>query len=112
MSGPLGRDAPYLPACALNFAPAPLEAGRDGDRPVEAPRVDLAELERREGLEEARAVVGAGGVGELEHLLGELAVELGARVREVRLDVDELLQVVELAVHLEDHDHFDKKKAN
>ena len=26
MSGPLGRDAPYLPACALNFAPAPLEA--------------------------------------------------------------------------------------
>merc|ERR1719171_2349073 len=44
--------------------------------------VHLADLERRERLEEA-----------------------GAVVREVRLDVDELLEVVELAVHLE-HAHL------
>merc|ERR1740130_1272413 len=64
--------------------------------------VDLAGLERAEGLEEAGAVVRARGVRELEHLLRELAVELGGSVGEVRLDVDELLEVVELAVHLED----------
>ena len=58
--------------------------------------VDLADLEGAEGLEEAGAVVAARGVRELEQLLGELAVELGRGVREVALDVDELLEVVEL----------------
>eukprot|EP00968_Pinguiococcus_pyrenoidosus_P021712 scaffold2893_cov254-Pinguiococcus_pyrenoidosus.AAC.22 len=63
-----------------------------------------ADLEGGQGLEEARAVERSRGVGVLEHLLGELAEELGAHVAEVRLDVDELLEVVELAVHLEDAD--------
>ena len=38
--------------------------------------VDLTDLESAESLEEAGAVIRARGVGELEHLLGELAVEL------------------------------------
>ena len=50
--------------------------------------VELADLERRERLEESRAVVRAGAVAHLDHLLRELAVELGRRVREVALDVD------------------------
>ena len=50
--------------------------------------VELADLERRERLEESRAVVRAGAVAHLDHLLRELAVELRRRVREVGLDVD------------------------
>lgn len=38
----------------------------------------------------------------LEHLLGDLAVEFGGGVAEVALYVDELLQLVEGAVHLQD----------
>ena len=50
--------------------------------------VELADLERRERLEESGAVVGARRVAHLDHLLRELAVELRRRVREVGLDVD------------------------
>ena len=50
--------------------------------------VELADLERRERLEESRAVVRARRVAHLDHLLRELAVELRRRVREVGLDVD------------------------
>ena len=64
--------------------------------------VELADGEGGEGLHEAGAVVGAGGVSEGKHGLGELAVELGGGVGELGLDVDELLDVVEGAVHLED----------
>merc|ERR1719231_528870 len=64
--------------------------------------VRLADLERADGLEEAGAVVRAGRLLVGRHLLGELAVELGARVAQLRLDVDELLDVLDLAVHLDD----------
>lgn len=37
-----------------------------------------------------------------EHLLGDLSVELGRGVAEVALHVDELLEVVKLAIHLQD----------
>merc|ERR1711924_351464 len=40
--------------------------------------VGLADLERADRLEEASAVLGAGRVLVLDHLLGELAVVLGA----------------------------------
>ena len=50
--------------------------------------VELADLERRERLEESGAVVGARGVAHLDHLLRELAVELRGRVGQVGLDVD------------------------
>ena len=53
--------------------------------------VKFADLEGGEGLEESCAVVGPGGIGELEHLLGELSVELGGSVGEVGLNVDELM---------------------
>merc|ERR1711918_80908 len=83
------------------FRPTPTRASRR-DLLAGEVLVHLADLERRERLEEARAVVRAGRVGVLEHRLRELAVELGARVGEVALDVDELLEVVEFAVHLND----------
>ena len=50
--------------------------------------VELADLEGRKRLEESGAVVRAGAVAHLDHLLRELAVELRRGVREVRLDVD------------------------
>lgn len=39
--------------------------------------VDLSQLEATDGLEKASAVVGAGEVGVLQHLLSDLTVELG-----------------------------------
>jgi hypothetical protein len=66
--------------------------------------VHLADLESADGLEQARAVGGPGERRVLEHLLRDLAIELGRRLRQVRLDVDELLEFVEGAVHLEDGD--------
>lgn len=53
--------------------------------------VHLAHLERHQRLQQARAVVAAREPAVLEHLLRDLAVELGAGVAQVRLDVDELL---------------------
>ena len=50
--------------------------------------VELADLEGRERLEESGAVVRAGAVAHLDHLLRELAVELRGRVGQVGLDVD------------------------
>lgn len=38
------------------------------------------------------------------HLLRDLAIELGGGVGEVRLDVDQLLQLLKLPVHLQDRD--------
>uniref|UniRef100_A0A1J3DGT8 Uncharacterized protein n=2 Tax=Noccaea caerulescens TaxID=107243 RepID=A0A1J3DGT8_NOCCA len=67
--------------------------------------VHLAHLQAHNGLEQAGAVVGAGEGGVLEHLLRDLAVELGRGVGQVALHVDELLQLVELAVHLQ-HRHL------
>ena len=43
-----------------------------------------------------------GGVG--EHLLRDLSIELGGGVAEVALHIDELLEVVKLAIHLQ-HAH-------
>lgn len=63
--------------------------------------IQLPNLETRKSLEESRSVVASGSVGELEHLLGELSVELGGGVAEVGLDVDELLEVVEGTVHFD-----------
>lgn len=62
--------------------------------------VHFANLEADNGLEEAGAVVGTRERRVFEHLLRDLTVELGRRRRQVRLDVDQLLQAVELAVHL------------
>ena len=47
-------------------------------------------------------------VGVLEHLLGDLPVELGGGVAEVALNVDKLLQLVECAVHLQ-HGHLQRR---
>ena len=65
-------------------------------------RPHLPDLECCECLEESGAIVAPRCVGKFEHLLGELAVELRSGVREVTLDVDELLEVVEGSVHLDD----------
>lgn len=67
--------------------------------------VHLTDLHASDGLEEAGTVRGARERLVLEHLLCDLTVELGARVSEVRLHVDELLQLVELAVHFH-HGHL------
>lgn len=67
--------------------------------------VHTPDLEPADGLEQARAVVASGEVGVLQHLLGDLSVELGGDVAQVGFDVDELVQLVELAVHLQ-HRHF------
>ena len=50
--------------------------------------VELAHLEAAEGLEEAGTVVGAGAVLVLEHLLGDLTVELGGGAGEVADSVE------------------------
>lgn len=63
------------------------------------PLVHLPKLERHEGLQEPSPVVGAGGVSLLEDVLGQLAVELGADVGQVRLDVDELLSNIGCGRH-------------
>mmetsp|Transcript_1364 Transcript_1364/g.2031 ORF Transcript_1364/g.2031 Transcript_1364/m.2031 type:complete len:261 (-) Transcript_1364:656-1438(-) len=63
--------------------------------------VELAHLESAQGLEETGAVVGPRAILVLEHLLGDLAVKFGGGVGQVRLHVNELLQLVELAVHLQ-----------
>jgi hypothetical protein len=41
----------------------------------------------------------------LEHLLRDLSIELGRRVAKMALHIDELLEVVKLAVHLQ-HTHL------
>mmetsp|Transcript_5430 Transcript_5430/g.18886 ORF Transcript_5430/g.18886 Transcript_5430/m.18886 type:complete len:398 (-) Transcript_5430:65-1258(-) len=83
--------------------PRPLDHGLlGGDRHGRELLREVAHLEAHDGLEEPGAVVGPRRVRVLEHLLRDLAVELGARVAEVRLHVDELLELVELAVHLHD----------
>ena len=66
--------------------------------------VDLTHLESNKGLEETGTVVGSRERAVLEHLLCDLTVELGRGVAEVALQVDELLHLVELTVHLEDGD--------
>mmetsp|Transcript_4334 Transcript_4334/g.9805 ORF Transcript_4334/g.9805 Transcript_4334/m.9805 type:complete len:407 (+) Transcript_4334:94-1314(+) len=66
--------------------------------------VELADLQAHERLEQSRSVVASGEVAVLQHLLRQLAVELARRVAEVRLEVDELLELVELSVELE-HAH-------
>lgn len=64
--------------------------------------VQLSQLEGNESLQEAGSVVGSRGVAELQDVLSQLSVELGSDVAQVALHVDELLEVVELAIHLED----------
>lgn len=71
--------------------------------------VQLSDLEADDGLEEARPVVAAGEVGVLQHLLRDLAVELGRDVAQVALHVDELLELVKLAIHLHDR-HLQRKE--
>ena len=41
-------------------------------------------------------------MGVLQHLLGDLSVELGRGVAQVALHIDELLKLVKLTVHLQD----------
>mmetsp|Transcript_21319 Transcript_21319/g.56133 ORF Transcript_21319/g.56133 Transcript_21319/m.56133 type:complete len:424 (+) Transcript_21319:199-1470(+) len=64
----------------------------------------LADLEGADGLEEAGAVLRAGRVLVVDNLLGHLAVVLGAGVAQLRLDVDQLVERLDLAVHLEHRD--------
>eukprot|EP00166_Cyanidium_caldarium_P004525 ctg_480.g156 len=63
--------------------------------------VDLAYLQRGDGLEQRGAVLGAGCTLCRQHQLCQLTVVLGGDVGEVRLDVDQLLELIELAVHLD-----------
>ena len=62
----------------------------------------LSDLQSYNCLEKACAVVGAWELGVLQHLLCDLSVELGTSVAQVTLHVDELLNLVKLAVHLQD----------
>ncbi len=62
------------------------------------------DLETDDGLEEASSVVGPGERRVPEHLLSDLAVELGGGVGHMALNVDEVLHLVKLAVHLDDRD--------
>merc|ERR1719198_95488 len=64
--------------------------------------VNVTDGEGSESLHQASSVVASRGVGEAEHGLRHLSVELGLGVAEGRLDVDELLKVVEVTVHLDD----------
>ena len=49
-------------------------------------------------------------MGVLEHLLGDLSIEFGGGVAEVALHVDQLLQLVESAIHLQ-HGHLHQRMA-
>mmetsp|Transcript_7866 Transcript_7866/g.17122 ORF Transcript_7866/g.17122 Transcript_7866/m.17122 type:complete len:262 (+) Transcript_7866:293-1078(+) len=63
--------------------------------------VVVSQLERGDGLEETRAIQGAGGVGaDLDQLRGELGGGLGASVGEELLDSHVVVDVGDLAVHL------------
>lgn len=62
----------------------------------------LSDLQTDNGLKQACAVSGAWELGVLQHLLSDLSIELGAGVAEVALHIDELLNLVKLAVHLQD----------
>mmetsp|Transcript_13714 Transcript_13714/g.23546 ORF Transcript_13714/g.23546 Transcript_13714/m.23546 type:complete len:242 (+) Transcript_13714:448-1173(+) len=66
--------------------------------------VDLADLEAEENLEEAGAIRRSREVLVLENLLCELAVVFRRCVVQMALDVNELLKLVEVAVHLEQRD--------
>merc|ERR1712193_84177 len=91
-------------SCTSTHSQPPFIRLTPGARPVSLLRdlravrddllVGLADLERAQRLEQARAVVRARRVLVLDDLLGPLAVELGARVAQVRLDVDELLELL------------------
>mmetsp|Transcript_11820 Transcript_11820/g.16430 ORF Transcript_11820/g.16430 Transcript_11820/m.16430 type:complete len:410 (+) Transcript_11820:397-1626(+) len=63
--------------------------------------IHFTQLEGSEGLEETSTVVGARGVGHLQHLLGKLAIELRPSLAQVALHVHKLLKVVELTIHLD-----------
>ena len=67
--------------------------------------VHLTDLQADHCLEETSAVLGPREGGVLQHLLGDLAVELGRGVTEVALNIDELLKLVKLPVHLQ-HRHL------
>lgn len=66
--------------------------------------VEVSDLQPDYGLEEAGSVVAAREIGVLQHLLGDLPVELCGEVAQVALDVDELVQSVELPIHLQNRD--------
>ena len=62
----------------------------------------LSDLQTNNGLKQACAVGGSWELGILQHLLSDLSIELSAGVAEVALHIDELLNLVKLAVHLQD----------
>ena len=65
----------------------------------------LSDLQTNNGLKQACAVGGSWELGILQHLLSDLSIEFGAGVAEVALHIDEFLNLVKLAVHLQ-HGHL------
>ena len=60
----------------------------------------LSDLQTDNGLEKTSAIVGARELRVLQHLLCDLSIELGTCVAQVAFHIDELLNLVKLAVHL------------
>mmetsp|Transcript_28935 Transcript_28935/g.54376 ORF Transcript_28935/g.54376 Transcript_28935/m.54376 type:complete len:215 (-) Transcript_28935:62-706(-) len=63
--------------------------------------VQVPDSEGSKSLHKTSSVVTSRGVGKSEHSLCQFTVELGLRVAEGGFDVDELLEVVEVSVHLD-----------
>jgi hypothetical protein len=61
----------------------------------------LPDLQSNDGLEKASAILRPRERRVFHHLLRDLAIELGAGVRQVAFDVDELLKLVEFSIHLQ-----------
>merc|ERR1719313_2481263 len=66
--------------------------------------VHLADLQPTDGLEETRTVHAAGEAGVVEHLLGQLTIRLRARVTDLALAVADVVELGQVADHLQDND--------
>lgn len=62
--------------------------------------VDVTNSEGSKGLHETSSVIASWGISKCKHGLGEFSVELGLGVAQGRLNIDKLLEVVEVSVHL------------
>lgn len=68
--------------------------------------IDFTDLQPNYGLEEACSVGGSGEAGVFQHLLCDLTIKLRRGAAQVAFHIDELLKLVELAIHLQDR-HLD-----
>ncbi len=66
--------------------------------------VQFTNSKSRQRLHQTSTIVRSGRIGETEHGLGNLSVELGVGISQVGFDVDQFLDVVEVSIHFEDGD--------